>query len=93
MPDEPLRLRGVLTTRGTLTGRLTGNKAIAGRLSINRIIQNETDTYEGPYEVTPTQETQYLYTDQKLMADNVTINPIPSNYGLITWDGSVLTVS
>lgn len=23
----------------------------------------------------------------------VTVNPIPSNYGLITWDGSVLTVS
>ena len=24
---------------------------------------------------------------------NIRINPIPSNYGLITWDGSVLTVS
>ena len=30
---------------------------------------------------------------RKTMASDVTVNPIPSNYGLITWDGSVLTVS
>lgn len=53
----------------------------------------EADPYDGPYEVTPTQETQVLYTENKLMQHPVTINPIPSNYGLITWDGSALTVS
>ena len=51
------------------------------------------DWYEGPYEVTPTQGTQVLLTGGKLMDGNVTVNPIPSNYGLITWNGSVLTVS
>lgn len=50
-------------------------------------------TYEGPYEVTPTQNTQVLETAGKHMQTAVTINPIPSNYGLITWDGSALTVS
>ena len=50
-------------------------------------------TYSGEYEVTPTEETQVLETAQKLMARNVTVNPIPNNYGLITWNGSVLTVS
>ena len=49
--------------------------------------------YEGEYEVTPTQETQTLSTAGLVMDADVTINPIPSNYGLITWDGSVLTVS
>ena len=49
--------------------------------------------YDGPYEVTPTQHTQTLATIGRKMADNVTINPIPSNYGLITWNGSVITVS
>ena len=52
-----------------------------------------TDPYAGPYEVTPTQSTQTLATEDLLMVQDVTINPIPSNYGLITWDGSVLTVS
>lgn len=49
--------------------------------------------YNGPYTVTPTQETQVLATEGYKMTDNVTVNPIPSNYGLITWDGSKITVS
>jgi len=49
--------------------------------------------YTGEYEVTPTEETQVLATQGKIMTDNVTVNPIPNNYGLITWNGSVLTVS
>ena len=51
------------------------------------------DDYEGDYTVTPSQETQVLLTKNRLMRNNVTINPIPSNYGLITWNGGVLTVS
>ena len=37
--------------------------------------------------------TQTLETDSLYMQGNITINPIPSNYGLITWNGSILTVS
>lgn len=53
----------------------------------------EFQPYEGEYEVTPSLETQVLETNGLRMTRNVTINPIPSNYGLITWNGSVLTVS
>lgn len=49
--------------------------------------------YEGNYEVTPSSETQILSTEMLYMTSNVTINPIPNNYGLITWNGSILTVS
>lgn len=49
--------------------------------------------YEGSYAVTPTSETQTLHTTEMLMVEDLTINPIPSNYGLITWDGSTLMVS
>lgn len=51
------------------------------------------DVYEGSYEVTPNAETQTLNTSGLMMSQGVTINPIPSNYGLITWNGSTLTVS
>lgn len=51
------------------------------------------DPYEGQYVVTPSRETVVLETSDKRMLDNVTINPIPSNYGLIQFDGAVLTVS
>lgn len=50
-------------------------------------------SYTGSYTVTPTQQTQVLQTDHLMMNGNVTVNPIPSNYGLITYNGSVLTVS
>lgn len=51
------------------------------------------DPYTGAYEVTPSEETQTLETENKRMTGNVTINPIPNNYGLITWNGSIITVS
>ena len=51
------------------------------------------DYYSGAVEVTPSTATQTLHTAGKVVLDNITINPIPSNYGLITWDGAVLTVS
>ena len=37
-------------------------------------------TYDGSYEATPTEDTQTLLTEQKKMLQNVTINPIPSQY-------------
>lgn len=49
--------------------------------------------YDGPYTVTPSQQTQTLYTTEKTLTQNVVVNPIPSNYGKITWDGRTLTVS
>lgn len=64
---------------------------ITGTLTIPSAIG--VDPYTGAYEVTPTTSTQTLLTNTKFMTDNVIINPIPSNYGLITWDGSALTVS
>lgn len=57
------------------------------------IVHFGVDPYEGPYEVTPGPEAQILRTKDLRMTGNVTVNPIPSNYGLITWDGSKLRVS
>lgn len=51
------------------------------------------EVYDGPTEVTPTESTQVLYTTGLVVPENITVNPIPTNYGLITWNGSVITVS
>ena len=53
----------------------------------------ERDPYTGDYTITPSAETQILETRNLRMTDNLTIEPIPNNYGLITWNGSVITVS
>ena len=55
--------------------------------------QTEYPDYEGAYEFTPSAEVQTLDSTDKVMHQNIIINPIPSNYGLITWNGATLTVS
>jgi hypothetical protein len=49
--------------------------------------------YEGPYEFTPTAEEQTVPIAQLQARQDITINPIPSNYGLVTYNGHVITIS
>lgn len=49
--------------------------------------------YEGPYTITPAAQSQTFEAAGKMMTEDITVGAIPNNYGLITWDGSVLTVS
>lgn len=49
--------------------------------------------YEGEYNITPKTTAQMLETADKLMKGNIVINPIPKNYGLITYNGFGITVS
>ena len=51
------------------------------------------DEYSGATVATPSDAEQVLATKGKYLSNNVVINPIPSNYGKISWNGSVLTVS
>lgn len=71
---------------------LTFNSDSKFNVEMTTVIEVFPDAYEGQYQITPNAETQVLYTKRLAMIDNVTINPIPSNYGEIIWDGSTLTV-
>ena len=51
------------------------------------------DHYEGTTTITPNSQIQTLQTVGLVVDSNIIINPIPSNYGVISWNGSVLTVS
>ena len=84
-------LSGVLTPAGTLSGTLSTPATIQGNLTVPQYVLPP--AYTGPYEVTPSSEAQTLDTDTFYMNGNIIINPIPNNYGLITWNGSTLTVS
>lgn len=56
-------------------------------------IREQYESYQGPYSITPTNAQQVLPTNNKLTTDNIVVEPIPNNYGLISWNGSTLTVS
>lgn len=60
---------------------------------VTEVIRSDYPFYTGPTEVTPTNETQTLETQGKVVLSSIVVNPIPSNYGLITWNGAALTVS
>lgn len=53
----------------------------------------DVETYTGDYEVTPSSEVQTLNTSGLRLTRNIVVNPVPTNYGLITWNGAFLTVS
>lgn len=84
-------LSGYVNGQGSMGGTLSGSTGITGNLDRN--YTQTYDGYDGPYEVVPSREAQTLRTNRLLMFDNVTVAPIPSNYGLIEWNGSVLRVS
>ena len=83
-------LIGVLSGESSIIGFLSEKSQLKGLLSVPKRIG---DTYTGNYEIYPSFEMQTLQTADKNLTDNIVIHPIPSNYGLITWDGSTLTVS
>ncbi|MBO7667045.1 MAG: hypothetical protein J6T26_01160 [Firmicutes bacterium] len=51
------------------------------------------DWYDGEYTVTPSDQEQTIPIQGKTGRQNLTVRPIPSNYGLITRVGAILTVS
>lgn len=57
------------------------------------IIRDPDPPYEGPYTVTPSASRQTLATRGYAMTGNVVIEPIPQNYGLVSYNGSIITIS
>lgn len=85
---------------GNIAGSLSAPSSIVGNLSAPATIEGDLSIpssgsviYTGAYEFTPTRETQVINIDHKEALRNITINPIPQNYGLITYNGSIITVS
>ena len=80
-----------ITLQGS--GELSFSISGGGELSVNIAHGYNPTWYEGEYTVTPTSSEQVLPTAVKTMRENLRVAPIPSNYGLITWNGTVITVS
>lgn len=76
----------------TATLKAVGNDQVS--LSAEpSILIDRSKVYEGAYEWTPSEKAQSIEIANEKALQNITINPIPSNYGLITWNGTTLTVS
>ena len=66
---------------------------VAGEVVFNAARGNASAKLE-PVTVTASSETQTIVPEQGVDGFNsITVNPVPSNYGLITYNGSTITVS
>lgn len=82
-----------IVTDGTYAAEALQDPLVLDLSVVNAIkINGSVPEYAGPYEVTPSQETQILETSDKVATANIIIKPIPQNYGLIEWNGQYLTV-
>ncbi len=66
----------------------------SGSLELMEVgVGHSIEWYEGPYIVTPSSEEQTIAISEKLSLRDITVQPIPQNYGRIEWNGSTLRVS
>lgn len=98
--DGIIVIHGEMGHRKEITASLSFESGIEGSLSqphtlCAEVVIGSSDypVYDGPYDFTPSTEVQTINVSHTLPRWDITIQPIPSNYGLITWNGSTLTVS
>ena len=82
-----------LKVQNTSAVRLNVGTADGVRFGVEQGIPIYPVPYTRTYTVTPSAEEQTLETAGLMMTSNVKVNPIPSNYGLITYSGNIITVS
>ena len=81
-----------VSTNDAVTLNVAGSESV-GLAAEPYIVVDRSIIYDGAYEWTPSESVQTIEIANKKALTDIRINPIPSNYGLITWNGSVLTVS
>ncbi len=74
-----------------ITGSISVQSGVEGTLVIPEEVLP--DRYDGAYTVTPSGQQQRLQTEGLMMRGDVIIEPVPQNYGLVTWDGIKITIS
>lgn len=86
-----LKLTGTLHEIQRISGAVSGSGRVSGQISRPHTVQVE--KYTGPYAFTPSEAEQVIGIAYKQAISDIVVDPIPQNYGRITWNGSVLTVS
>lgn len=81
---------GIISAEENIYGTLSGESEIVGVISTPSIIKNS--DYDGSYTITPGDQPVVLQTQGHNMESNVVVEAIPSNYGRISYNGSILTV-
>ena len=90
-PRRKLKGGGKMNCGMTLELKVPGASLSPGLPVVRESV--EYPPYDGPTEVTPSQEAQVLSTANKSVLSDIVVNPIPSNYGLVTYNGAIIIIS
>ena len=76
-----------------LDGELSLNIPMDGECGVvTKVVEHDLPVYTGDTKITPSEAEQVLATAEKVVTRNITINPIPENYGRLLYSGNTLTV-
>ena len=76
-----------------LDGELSLNIPMDGECGVvTKVVEHDLPVYTGETVITPSTTEQVLATAEKVVTRNITINPIPENYGRLLYSGNTLTV-
>lgn len=89
--EDIIVIGGTISLENTVSGSIDLDICASGQFGM--YIAIPPDTYTGLVSVTPSNETQTLPTAGLFLSEDITVDPIPQNYGLIEWNGTVLKIS
>ena len=78
----------VIITQAPIPARATESAVSIPARAAAEYITTDAPPYTGPVTFTPTEEAQTIQIAGKAAEQDITINPIPSNYGKVSWDGT-----
>ena len=87
---DVVRIAGDISILDRIGAVISDSERITASMNVPAFVSTY---FDGQYTVTPAPEDQYLETQGLVMRENLKVEKIPSNYGLITWNGQYLTVS
>lgn len=92
-PQQEVVLDGELSLNLNIDGEMSLDLHMDGEAgTVIKVTEHDLPVYTGQTEVTPSEETQTLQTANRTVLQNIIVNPIPENYGRLSWTGNTLTV-
>lgn len=92
-PQQEVVLDGELSLNLNIDGEMSLDLHMDGEAgTVIKVTEYDLPVYTGQTEVTPSEETQTLQTANRTVLQNIIVNPIPENYGRLSWTGNTLTV-
>ena len=85
-------LNGDLSISVVLDGDMSAGAVLDGDLGVFQKVV-EAPPYTGPLTATPGAQPQTFETAGLMLPGDFVVEAVPNNYGLITWNGSTITVS